>query len=99
MAGEICPRCRHGNGYPLPQSIPRGRRMIFVCRDCGHKWIKRNMSGGKTRGWGIYGIGFLAGVIYGLYEVFDFYKDTILGFIGKAKELFESLLNMIKGIF
>ena len=99
MAGETCPRCRGRNGYPLPQSIPRGRGMTFVCRDCGHQWVKRNMSGGKIREWRVYGIGFLIGIFVGIYMLLNgLFGDKVQGFTAKAKELFESLVNVIKGI-
>ena len=95
MSGETCPRCRGRNGYPLPQSIPLGKKMVFVCRDCGHRWVKRNApEGGFTR-WFIYGFGFLIGVFYGIYELF---KDKMQVLIVKAKELFEGLVHLLNGI-
>ena len=90
MSGETCPRCRRRNGYPIPHTIPHGNKMVFVCRDCGHRWVKRGGGGGIPARWFVYGLGFLAGVIYGLYELFK---------LGIIKELFGNIVNMIKGIF
>jgi len=100
MSGETCPRCRHRNGYPIPHTIPRGNKMVFVCRDCGHRWVKRSGSGGIPAAWYVYGLGFLVGIIYGLYELFGrVFKGIMPGFIEKIKELFGNLVNMIKGLF
>jgi hypothetical protein len=88
MSGETCPRCRHRNGYPVPHTIPNANKMVFVCRDCGHRWQKRKISGIPTQ-WFVYGIGFLIGIIYGLYELYNrFLKDSFQGFIEKIKDFF-----------
>ena len=98
MSGETCPRCRYRKGYPIPQSILRANKMVFVCRSCGHRWIKRNAPVGTFGKWYIYGIGFLIGIGIGLYQLSEIlFKDKMQGFFLRAKELFESLVNMLKG--
>ena len=97
--GETCPRCRSRNGYPIPHTILRGGKMVFVCKDCGHRWQKRNLSGIPAR-WFMYGFGFLIGIGFGLHELFNLLlKDKFIGFMESVKNIFESLLSMIKGIF
>ena len=97
MSGETCPRCRHRIGYPITYSILRANKMDFVCKDCGHRWQKRNTSGGIPARWFMYGIGFIIGTGFRLYELFNiFFKDKTLFFIEKDKELFENFANIIK---
>ena len=85
MSAETCPRCRHRNGYPIPWTIKRGDKMVFSCRDCGHRWVKRKASGGTFGKWYVYGFGFLIGIVFAVYE---FFGDTI-----------QSIINWIKGLF
>jgi len=76
MNGEKCPRCHHEDGYPVPQTIIRGEKMVFVCRYCKHRWVKRKMSKSSITGWNIFGLGYLAGIIIGIYEIITkFFKD------------------------
>ena len=70
MNGETCPRCRRQNGYPIPTTIRQGKGMVFVCRDCGHRWQKRKIQRGMVGGWGIYGIGLIVGILIGLHGFF-----------------------------
>ena len=94
--GEPCPRCRSRSGYPIPQSILRANKMVFVCRNCDHRWIKRNAPGGTFTKWYIYGIGFLIGIGYGVYEFLNYhFKDKVQGFTEKAKDLIERIINGI----
>jgi hypothetical protein len=103
MAGETCPRCHHRNGYPIPGTIPNGKKMVFVCRDCKHRWIKRNASGGIFTKWYVYGTGFLIGIIYEVHEIFKeraVFEQGVFGRLAdKIKEFFETILNMIRGLF
>ena len=101
MSGETCPRCRYKEGYPNPVTISRAKKMVFVCRNCDHRWIKRKTSHGFLANWYLYGIGLFVGIVYGLYELSKrlFTDLNIHGIIEKAKEFFASLINMLRGIF
>ena len=93
MSGETCPRCRNNNGYPVRSTIPRGgQKMVFVCRDCGHHWRKRNMPKGIPLKWFVYGIGFVVGGIYGLYELL-INSGIIKGLMESVKGLFANIFN------
>ena len=85
MSGETCPRCRQENGYPVPSTIGLDKKMVFVCRDCGHRWSKRNSSGGIPLKWVIYGIGFLIGIMFGVHRLF---QGPIQSIIDNIKRLF-----------
>lgn len=102
MAGETCPRCRNRNGYPIPSSIPRAEKMVFVCRDCGHRWVKRNASRGSFTQWFIYGIGFLIGIGIGLYQLFKILTKEnvqIQDIIKIIKDFFAGLPTLIGEFF
>ena len=103
MSGETCPRCCNRNGYPVVSTISRGgRQMVFACRDCGHRWRKRNMPKGIPLKWFVYGIGFMIGIVLGIRE---FLKhpgalQAILSDIGiLVKGVFSLIAEAVKGLF